>query len=101
VHELVVLAPHAGLEVDGDETLGEQVVVGAVPTEVITRSRLDRQIDESEFHVDRDLRSDSGVAGVDGGVVQPALAFQIDEAIVAEAENRTAGRGFERDHPVA
>ena len=62
VHELEVPLALAGLQIDADEALGEQVVAGPVAAVEVRRRRLDRQVDEAELLVDGDLRPDAGVA---------------------------------------
>ena len=82
VHELEVPLALPGLQVDGDETLGEQVVAGPVPAVEVRRRRLDRQVGEAELFVDADLRPDAGVA-----VVRPRVLFPGVVAELARARN--------------
>ena len=77
VHELEVPEPLAGLEVDGDEALGEQVVAGPVAAVVVAGGDLDGEVGDAELLVDGQVGPDPGVPGVDGGVVQPRVAPEL------------------------
>src|SRR5260221_3871361 len=63
VHELEVPLAHAGLQIDGDERLGEQVVARPVAAVGVDRRRFHREVDEAQLRIDGDLRPDAVVAG--------------------------------------
>ncbi len=77
VHELVVPLALAGLQIDGDEAFGEQVVAGPIGAEVIAGRALDRQIRDLQLGVDADLSPRAGVAGVRPRVFQPRLVAEL------------------------
>ena len=174
VHQLIVPLPLAGLQIDRDDALAEQVVAGPMTAIVVAGRRLDRQIRHPQFFIDGDLSPDAGVAGVRPRIVQPGIVaelarprnrvedpqplarldvesadvalfvalaarhaagqvrgadddgvpgddrcgvqtnlagdevhdlivvlLQIDDAVLAEARDRNAGLGIERDQPIA
>ena len=77
VHELEVPLALAGLQIDADEALGEQVVARPMAAVVVGRRRFDRQVDEPQLFVHRDLRPDADVA-VDGpGLVLPRVVAEL------------------------
>ena len=65
MHELEVPLSLAGLEVYADQALAKQVVARTFAAVVVGRRRLDGQVDEAQFFVDRDLGPHPRVA-VDG-----------------------------------
>src|SRR5204863_2271881 len=75
--------PLSGLQIDADETLGEQVVAWPVAAVEVRRRRLDGQVHESAFFVDGDLRPHAGIA-VDG----PRLVLPGVVAELAGTRNR-------------
>ncbi len=77
VHELEVPQPLAGLEVDGDEALREQVVAGPVAAVVVAGGDLDREVGDAQLLVDGQVGPHPGVPGVDGRVVQPRVASEL------------------------
>ena len=73
VRDLVVPDAPSGLEVDGDNRIGEQIAAEAVTAIVIVGRRFDGQIGVAELGIDRDRRPHAGVAGVGVGVLLPCL----------------------------
>ena len=74
--DLVVPLALAGLQVDADEAVAEQVVAGTMAAVEVRRRILDRQVDQAELLVDGDLRPHAGVA-----VLRPRLLLP---GVVAE-----------------
>ena len=72
MHDLEVPLALAGLQIDADDAVAEQVVAGTMAAVVVRRRILDRQIDQAGFLVDRDLRPDAGVAVDRPRLVLPA-----------------------------
>ena len=70
----------AGLQIDADEALGEQVVAGTMAAVVIGRRRFDRQVDQAEIFVDGDLRPDAGVAVGRPRLVLPRVVAELARA---------------------
>ena len=62
--ELVVPLALAGLEIQRDQALAEQVIARPMTAVVVAGRQLDGQIDQPELFVDRHLRPHAGVAGV-------------------------------------
>ena len=77
VGDLEVPAALAGLQVDGDEAVAEQVVARPVPAVEVVGRRLGRNVDEPQLLVGRHLAPGAGVARIRPGVVQPALAAEL------------------------
>ncbi len=77
MHELEVPLALAGVEIDGEQRLAEQVVAGPVDAEVVARRLLDGQIDGLELRIDGDLRPDARVARVLVRAAQPALGAEL------------------------
>src|SRR6516164_10103199 len=82
VNHLVVPLALAGLQIDADDALGEEVVTGTMAAVVIGSRRFDRQIHEAEFLVDRDLCPDAVVA-----IGSPRVSFPRIAAELAGARN--------------
>src|SRR5262245_60044084 len=61
VHQLEVPLADAGLQIDGDEALREDVVAGTVADVFVDRRRLDWQIHEACLRIDADLGPDTSV----------------------------------------
>ena len=83
MHDLEVPLALAGLQIDADEAVAEQVVAGTMAAVEIRCRILDRQIHEAELFVDRDLRPDAGVA-----VDRPRFLFPRVVAELAGPRNR-------------
>src|SRR5262245_31723897 len=62
VHLLEVPLTQAGLQIDRDDALCEEVVARAVAAVFVDGRRFDRQIHEAGFRIDGDLRPDPDVA---------------------------------------
>ena len=77
VDELEVPEALAGLQIDGDEALAEQIVAGPMAAEVVAGRNLDRQVRDAELFVDGHLRPDAGVAGVGPRVLQPRVVAEL------------------------
>ena len=77
VHELVVPDALAGLQIDGDETLGEEIVAGTMAAEIIAGRFFDGQVGDAEILVDGHLRPDAGVAGVLPRLLQPRVVAEL------------------------
>ena len=77
VDELEVPDALAGLQIDGDEALGEQVVAGPMAAEVVAGRDLDRQVRDAELLVDGDLRPHAGVAGVLPRLLEPRVVAEL------------------------
>ena len=77
MHELVVPLALAGVEVDCEQRLAEQVVAGAVDAGVVPSRLLDGQIHRLELLVDGDLRPHARVAGVLVRALQPAFRTEL------------------------
>ena len=76
VHELEVPLALAGLQVDGDDAFGEEVVAGTMAAVEIGGGRLDRQVRETELFVDRNLIPDADVAVDRPRIVQPRVVAE-------------------------
>ncbi len=81
--DLVVPLLLAGLQVDAHQAVAVQVVAEAMTAVEVRRRILDRQVDEAEFFVHRDLRPHAGVA-----VVRPRLLLPRVVAEFAGTRNR-------------
>ena len=77
VHELEMPLPLAGLVVDRDDALGEQVVAGTEAAVEVRARRLDRQVREPELLVDRHLIPDADVAVDRPRIVQPGVVAEL------------------------
>src|SRR5207244_9216121 len=77
VHELEVPLPLARLEIDADETLGEEIVAGTMTAVEVRRGRFDRQVHEAEIFVDGDLRPDADVAVDRPRLVVPRVVAEL------------------------
>jgi hypothetical protein len=81
----------AGLQIDGDETFGEQVVSGPRAAVVVMRRQLHGQVRHPELEVDGDLRPHAGVAGIGPRVLFPRLGANLPRF----------GNGLEHPQPLA
>ena len=77
VGDLEVPAALAGLEVEGDEAVREEVVAQPVPAVVVVGRHLDRQVDHVQLGVDRHLGPHAGVAGVAPRVAFPGVVAEL------------------------
>ena len=77
VHELEVPDALAGLGVEADQRVGEQVVAGAVPAVVVGHRRADRQVDVPELRVVAHVRPDVGPARPLPRLVAPGLVAEL------------------------
>src|SRR5262245_51839409 len=80
VDELIVPPTLAGLQIHGDEALGEQVVAGSMPPVEIRGRGLDREVHKAELLVDRDLIPDTDVSVHGPRVVLPGLVAELPGA---------------------
>ena len=83
MHVLEVPFPLARFEIDADQRIPEQIVAGPVAAIDVLGGIFDRQIDEAEVLVDRNLRPHAGIA-VDG----PRLVLPGVVAELAGTRNR-------------
>ena len=77
MHELEVPDPLAGLGVQADQRVREQVVAGAVPAVVVGHRRADRQVDRAELRVGAHVRPDVRPAGPFPRLVAPGLVAEL------------------------
>ena len=86
MHQLEVPLALAGPQVDADDAFREQVVARPMTAVVVRRRGLDRQVDETEILVDRNLRPDAVVA-----VDRPRVLLPRVVAEIAGQRNRVEG----------
>src|SRR5712691_9022967 len=77
VDQLEVPLPFACLQIDRDQTLGEQIVAGPMAAVEVGCRRLDGQIHEAELLVDGHLVPDAHVAVSCPGFVFPRLVAEL------------------------
>src|SRR5262245_6603625 len=77
MHHLEVPLANAGLQVDGDEAFGEQVVARPIAAVLVDRRRFNRQIHETGFRIDGDLRPYADVARPFPRSVLPGLVAEL------------------------
>ena len=73
VNRLEVPDPLAGLEVEGDDAVREQVVAGPVPAVEVAGRHLHREVHVAQLGVDGHLAPYPGVPGVAPRIVQPGV----------------------------
>ena len=77
MHHLVMPLPLAGLQIDANQAVGEQIVARPMSAILIRRRIFHRQIDQAEIFIHGDLRPDAGVAVDFGRVVQPGVVAEL------------------------
>src|ERR1700736_1991437 len=77
VHELEVPLPQPGLEIDADEGVAKQIVPRPRSAVEVRRGILDRQVDQAEILIHRDLRPHAGVPVDCPGIALPALVAEL------------------------
>ena len=73
MYRLEVPDPLSGLDIDGDDTLGEQVIPRTHPTVVVVGRGAGRQVDEAQLVVDRHRPPDVRVPTVPPRLVLPGF----------------------------
>src|SRR5689334_15773913 len=77
MHDLEMPFALAGLEIHADQAFSEQVVSRTVTAVKIRTGRLNRQVHQAEFFVDRHLRPDAVVAVGRPGAVFPRIVAEL------------------------
>ncbi len=77
VDELVVPLALAGLQIDGDERLGKQIVARAIGAKIVAGRALNRKICDLQLRVDADLSPGARIAGVGPRVFQPRFVAKL------------------------
>ena len=73
VNQLIMPLALAGLDIERDHAVGEQIVAWAVGAETVAGGRFGGQIDMPQFRVSGHGRPDSSIAGNSGAVVEPGF----------------------------
>src|SRR5262245_54300780 len=77
VHDLEVPLALSGLEIKAHEAVAKQVVPGTLTAVLIGGRVLDRQIDQPQLLIHRDLRPDASVAVHRVRIVLPGLGAEL------------------------